>query len=208
MDVQKQQAAILELGSKLIEDFDSRDITAKWMASYLSELMIAAEDDPTRQSECKDMILELWRERNSFPGGDPLGRYSETLSVLEAHLKTGQPLFEVWLPTNNRDPRENSWAVLARRIRRHGDFLASSAVIQSSESEGLINDEMLDIAHLADPDAQSQVLDILRVLIREHDGKKNETDDHTLLTLKKLREALDDFEACYLAANPKPEAIN
>ncbi len=209
-DEQKQQAAILELGRKLIKDLDSRDLTAKWISTYLSELMVAAETDPTRKTECKDLILELWRERCSIPGDDPLLRYSETLAAMEAFLKTGQPLFEVWLPGNNQESREKNWAVLTRKLRTHADFLTSTAVIQASKADDLLKDELLDIAHLADPDNQSHVLDTLRVLIQGQEAGKNadKESDHTLETIAKLRETLDDFEALYLANRTPPKTVN
>jgi hypothetical protein len=206
----KQQQAILELGRELIKDLDSRDLTAKWMSAYLSELMVAAETEPERKAECKDLILELWRERRSLPGGDPLERYSKTISTLEALLKTGQPLFEVWLPRNSREVQKKDWANLARRLRRHTDFLAGTSVKEAIKVDDLTGDELVDIAHLADPDDQTHILNILRIAVREPNGdtQSNDVNDHVIETLGELRATLDDFEAKYEENVRKNKTIN
>ncbi len=89
-------------------------------------------------------------------------------------------------------------------LKRHSEFLAGKAVSYAAELDGLKKDELVDIAHLASPDAESHLLNILRMEILGHDGKVDESKnvDHVIETLAELRETLDDFEAAYrLKAN-------
>ncbi len=199
MGEQKRQKAILELGCELIKELDSQDLTAKWMSAYLAELMTAAQTDPDHQAECKDLILQLWRERRSFPGGDPMERYSTSLAAFEALLKTDRPIFEVWISNKHCNPPMTDWANLARRVRRHGDFLIGEAAKLACAKDGIAEDELLDIADLVEPDDQTRILKMMVLAIRGADGKlgPDEDNDKIIETIAALREAINDFETTY-----------
>lgn len=206
---QKQQKAILELGRELIKNLDSHDITAKWMSTYLAELMVAAETNPAREAECKELIIELWRERRSLIGGDLMERYSQTLAAVEALLKTGRPLIEVWMPQNNSEPRKNDWASLSRTLQCHSDLLAGTAATEAIKTDGLIDDDLVSIAHLADPDDQTHLLNILYKVVQETNEKtgNDEENDHVIKTIADLRSVIDDFEVMYRESSHRNKPI-
>ena len=200
----KQQAAILELGRKLITelgDEGARDLTAKWMASHLAELMAAAESDPSRTGECRDLILDLWRVRRTLPGDDPLDRYSKTLQALETVIGAEPSAIELVLPDFARQPEPKDWASLARRIRRHVKFLSLAAVDFAIEEEGLRRDEFLDIADTADADAQTGLLTLIRLVGVDEGGRRilDENEDKVAEALDDLQRVLDDYRSTYEA---------
>ncbi len=200
MEKQKQRQAVLELGRELIKELDSRDITAKWMSAYLSELIISSKSDPKLEGECRDLILSLWRERRNFPGGDPLERYSRALAAIELLLGTGEPVFQVCMPHNKCDDTEEDKISIARRLKHYMSCLVSALAKEAIKEQRLDEDELLDIAHQADPDDQTRLLSVLRIVICDP-TKGSETDresDAVRETIDELRAAIDDFEtACF-----------
>lgn len=202
--VSKQQVAILELGQKLITQLDhegARDMTAKWMASYLAEVMVAAESDPSRTEECRDLILNLWRARRILPGGDPLDRYSKTLRALETVIDAEPARIELVLPGFANQPEPKDWASLAYRIRRHIKFLSLAAVDFAIDKEGLRRDDFLDIANTADADAHTSLLTLVRFLGTDKEGHRilGENQDEVAKALDDLQRVLDDYRSAYEA---------
>lgn len=69
--------AILALGRKLVDELElesSADTLGRWMAHYLSELIIRGESEgengnEVARKECFDVILALWGHRSEFPNG-------------------------------------------------------------------------------------------------------------------------------------------
>lgn len=208
----KQQTAILELGRKLIAELGqegARDLTAKWMASHLAELMVAAESDPSRAGECRTLILDLWRFRRTLPGGDPLDRYNKTLHALETVVGAQPSAIKLVLPEFDHRPEPKDWASLARRIRRHMKFLSLAAVDFAVEEEGLRRDDFLDIADTVDADAQTSLLMIIRLIGIDDEGHRilDENEDKVAEALDDLQRALEDYRSAYETCRTGPNNV-
>jgi hypothetical protein len=171
------------------------------MASHLAELMAAAESDPARSRECRDLILDLWRGRRTLPSGNPLDRYSTTLQALETVIGAEPSTIELVLPDFARRPDPKDWASLAHRIRRHMKFLSLAAVDFTIEKEGLRGDEFLEVAHRADADAQTSLLTLVRLIGVDENGRRilHENEDKIVEALDDLQRALDDYRSAYEA---------
>lgn len=192
---------MLELGRKIVEELEERDITAKWMAAHLADLMIQAKSDPSKIEPCSEMILTLWRQRRIFPGGDPLGRYTKILAAIEKQLGVGStsPLFEYVYSSGFDESQGNDWASLANRILRRADLVALAAIDEANEVEGLRKDELLQAADLSDADDQTNALIVFRTVGVDADGNRVFEKEPELVTkaITDLRVALDEFETAY-----------
>lgn len=206
----KRDQAIEELGRKLISDLEDRDITAKWMAAYLSEQMVAAEEDPTLKQEIADLILKLWRERRYYPGRDPMQRYEKALSAMELQLSTGDPVFQVRLPyTPSGEPDEDK-INLARKLKHHTGGLAAMLVKAAVEELELDQDQLAEIADIADPDAETRFLNVLRVVVYEEEKEKDQNDQYSEIreAIFDLRLVLDKLDAVFQGKVKDPKRIN
>jgi hypothetical protein len=94
MEVWKQYQEIINLGKKIVQEFNAdqrRDMTLQWMAHYLAELMAKAEREESDIvkaeliKECAEVILSIWKKRAHFPGRTRLlSGLTEVLPVLKA----------------------------------------------------------------------------------------------------------------------------
>ena len=193
----KRDQAIEELGQKLISDLEGREITAKWMAAYLSEQMVASEEDAALKQEAADLILKLWRERRHYPGRDPMERYEKALSAMELQLSTGDPVFQIRLPyTPSGEPDEDKIS-LARKLKNYTGSLAAMLVKAALEELNLDQDQLAEIADIADPDAETRFLSVLRVVLHEEEKEKDQNDQYSEIreAISDLRLVLDKLEA-------------
>lgn len=160
------------------------------MAHHLADVMAAAKADPAKGEECKNLILELWRQRRFFPAGDPFERYTKLLSALEAHLQVHPEYLHIrGFGMKQQSKEEQDWGTLAQSIRSQVGWLLSLMARFGAEGEGLGKDDLIGIANTADPDDQSRLLSVMRVVLSSGDGG----DESTGLPDPVL-EALDDLE--------------
>lgn len=79
--------AVLELGRKLAASYEDHDLTARWMAHHLAELVTAAEDDSKTTVEQRtsiiETILQMWRFRRSAPGKVPGFELDQVYNALD-----------------------------------------------------------------------------------------------------------------------------
>lgn len=196
MEEVKRDQAIKELGRKLINELNDRDITAKWMAAYLSELIVLSEENEELKAECRDLVLMLWRERRHYPGVDLMQRYTRALEAMELLLSAGEPVFHIWLPHQAPKLPDEDKVAIARNLKHLAGLLTSMVVRLAVEELGLEKEELTKIADIAEPDAETQFLKILRILV--YDTEKREDDDDAgreiLEAITELRDALDSLE--------------
>ncbi|WP_065268212.1 hypothetical protein [Leisingera sp. JC1] len=206
----KRDQAIEELGRTLISELDDRDITAKWMAAYLSEQMIASEEDATLKQETADLILKLWRERRHYPGGDPMQRYEKALSAMELQLSTGDPVFQIWTPFE--PPNDTKWdkVSLARKLKHHTESIASMLVKDVVAKLDLDQDQLAEVAGIADPDAETRFLNVLKIIV--YDKEKGENQDEPQSEIREaisdLRLALEELETVLQQEVVDPKGIH
>ena len=84
---------LLELGKHLVEELGHADrgtTLGRWMAHHLAGLMREAEESKTERERdvarkaAQKLILELWRQRETLPGGtNPMARYERALAIIE-----------------------------------------------------------------------------------------------------------------------------
>ncbi|WP_282157037.1 hypothetical protein [Shimia thalassica] len=206
----KRDQAIEELGRKLISELDDRDITAKWMAAYLSEQMIASEEDATLKQETADLILKLWRERRHYPGRDPMQRYEKALSAMELQLSTGDPVFQIRTPFEPPNGPNEDKISLARKLKHHAASLASMLVREVVAELDLGQDQLAEIAEIADPDAETRFLNVLRVVVYDKENGKDQNDTHGEIreVISDLRYTLEELEAVLLQGVEDSKRIN
>jgi hypothetical protein len=206
----KRDQAIEELGRKLISDLGERDITAKWMAAYVSEQMVASEEDATLKQETADLILELWRARRHYPGNNPMQRYEKALAAMELLLSTGDPVFQILMPYAPSSEADEDKISLARTLKNHTGSLAAMLVKAAVEELELDQDQLAEIADIADPDAETQFLNVLRIVVYEKENGKDQNDPHGKIReeISDLRLALDKLETVLLREFEHPKRIN
>jgi len=93
MENLEQQTQVINLGKQFVNELgldSSVDTFSKWMAHYIAEKMVQAEQSPSGQGkneaekECFETILELWKRRWLLPSGHrPLEKFGPILKVLE-----------------------------------------------------------------------------------------------------------------------------
>ena len=88
------QSEIINLGKKLVQELelaDSVNTLGRWMAHYVAELIIKAEqaqsveEKKAAEQECYEVILKIWANRKDLPEHlQPLASLKPALSVLAA----------------------------------------------------------------------------------------------------------------------------
>lgn len=86
----EQSPKLIELSKIMIDDFkNSCDVTGRWMASYISELMCRADNAEgdlkgKLQRECFDTVLKLWQHKSQFPSDClPYREYDSVFKTLK-----------------------------------------------------------------------------------------------------------------------------
>jgi hypothetical protein len=148
MEKSKQSQEIIDLGKKLVEEFNSSGrctTTTRWMAHYVAELIDRIETEKSQaqkkvlQKECCEVILKLWGNRNNFVDDvKPLANLKEPLSVLRA-LKNNADDFPVWRSFRRAEDL-TPWGVFMKHVRDSSDdllriVLASSVLKKSMLKE-------------------------------------------------------------------------
>ncbi|WP_417729466.1 hypothetical protein [Roseovarius sp.] len=202
--------AIEELGLRIIKELDDLDITAKWMAAYLSELMVSSEEDATFKQETADLILKLWRERRRYPGSDPMQRYERALAAMELILSTGDPIFQIRMPYEAPIEPDEDKISLARKLKHHTGSLAAALVKAAVKELDLDHEQLAEISDIADPDAETRFLSVLRIAVCEEEKEKDKNDPPSEIreAISDLRLALDELETVLQEEVKEPKRIN
>ena len=206
----KRDQAIEELGRKLIDELDDRDLTAKWMAAHLSELIVLSETNAELKRECRDLILTLWRARRHYPGGDPMQRYSRALEAMELLLSTGDPVFQIYMP--QRTPREidDNKISIARKLKQRTSFLTSMLLKLALVELGPGKEELAEIVGIADPDDETRFFNVLRIVVDDKGNREDPDDAGRQIgeIITDLRNVLDDLEAALQRRVNDPKLMN
>ncbi|PRY80169.1 hypothetical protein CLV80_10119 [Yoonia maritima] len=206
----KRDQAIEELGRKLISELDDRDITAKWMAAYLSEQMITSEEDGTLKQDTADLILKLWRERRHYLGRNPMQRYEKALSAMELQLSTGDPVFQIRTPFEPPNGPNEDKLSLARKLKHHATCLASMLIKEVVAELDIDQDQLAEVADIADPDEETRFLSVLKVVVYDKEKGDDQNDPHGEIreAISDLRFALEELEGVLLQEVKDPKRIN
>jgi hypothetical protein len=149
MEPLKQSQTIINLGKKLVEEFTfsgRSDITTRWMAHYLAELIERAETEKSAknkrvlQQECCELILKLWDKRSHFKGKTkPLARLQDALSVLVA-LKNKDDNFPQWRSYMRMEDLP-PWGAFMTHIRETSDDILCIILAASTLKEEMLKEK-------------------------------------------------------------------
>ncbi|MCP1843948.1 hypothetical protein ACVIHI_003133 [Bradyrhizobium sp. USDA 4524] len=93
METFAQSEKVFELGRKLVDELglaDSTDTLGRWMAHYISDLIVKAENasvanKAVAEKEASEAILNLWRHRSELPDGKrPFGELEPIIRIVES----------------------------------------------------------------------------------------------------------------------------
>ena len=160
------------------------------MASYLSEIMMSAEENPDLKMECRDLIISLWRERHRYPGGNPLKRYAGALKAMELLLSIDDSVFQVCIPYKAPDEHEEEKVIIARKLKHYADSLVAILIKTGVEDLDIDQSKLVKIADTADPDAETRLLNILSVEVCERRNQDDRIDVN-----RKICENISDIRA-------------
>ncbi|WP_442591931.1 hypothetical protein ACSBL2_11955 [Pedobacter sp. AW31-3R] len=149
MEELKYSQETIALGKKLIRDFsahDKRDLTLGWMAHYLSELIVSAEQEQEEAKKAElnrqacEMILTLWQNRNDFPRGTrPLTGLSSAVEVIRS-LRKRDPGLDYW--QRNMEYKQNGpWGNFAETVRNSSENIFALAVFASVTEDALTREK-------------------------------------------------------------------
>lgn len=210
MAQQKQSTVeIIELGKTLVKELelqDSIDTLSRWMAHYLAELMLKAEnatstkEKSTLEKECCEIILKLWKERESLDENlQPLSSLKETLTILNT-LKQKEVSFFGMI---DRNKNKGSWADFVDKINENSKDIIGISLAFSLTNEKFQKSKMWQEKHSAMlTSEENTIIDTLDALLRDystyflngHDEvsirtmKPNERTDYVLKKLQSLIE--------------------
>lgn len=137
-------------------------------------------------------------------------RYENALSAMELQLSTGDPVFQVRLPyTPSSEPDEDK-ITLARKLKHHTGGLVRMLVKAAVEELELDQDQLAEIADIADPDAETRFLSVLRVVVYEEEKEKDQNDQYSEIreAIFDLRLVLDKLETVFQGKVKDPKRIN
>lgn len=180
------------------------------MAAHLSELIILSATNAELKTECRDLILTLWRERRHFPGGDPMQRYARALEAMELLLSTGDPLFQIWVPHRTpKEPDEDTISI-ARKLKHRTNVLTSMLLKLAVDELGLGKEELANIAGIADPDEETRFLNVLRIVVYDTEKREDQDDAGRQIgeAISDLRDVMDDLEAALQRKVIGPKLVN
>lgn len=180
------------------------------MAAYLSEQMIAADEDVELKQETAELILKLWRERRHYPGRDPMQRYEKALSAMELQLSTGDPVFQIRTPFEPKNGANEDKLSLARKLKHDSASLTSILVREAVAELDLDQDQLAEIADIADPDSETRFLNVLKVVVydKKKGGDQNDPHEEIREAISDLRRTLERLEAVLLQEVKSPKRIN
>lgn len=193
----------LALGAKIAgdlgKDADS-NVTGKWIAHHLAEKLEAAETDPAAKAECEELVLKLWRARQTFPTGDPFERYDRILSTIEKLASDGFGFDHLLAQdTCASDDKSSSWLCLAKEIDRRAKYLVAVAIEQATIESSLGDDPLVELAADVDPDQQTEALQKLRLVFIDGKGLIVEDKRRDLVreAIDALTKAAESFRESY-----------
>jgi hypothetical protein len=155
-----EQSAILELGRRLADALDASDLTGRWMAHHLADLIHQCESTPEDEllaSTTQEMILKFWAHQ----AGAPLRRRPfETLDPVFAALERLEPDPPPWAyygtfsETSNPSPEAlTSYPLLPAAIeleRTTAQIIGFTVAVVGSEAIDLEEDWVIAATALAD----------------------------------------------------------
>lgn len=219
MEELKRSQEIISLGKKIIQEFsreDRRNTTLGWMAHYIAELIVSAENEmkPDRkiklQKEASEIILAIWSKRNDFPRGSrPLSGLSSAVEVINS-LKADEPM-SYWERIRGYE-EDSEWGKFAKTLFRSSQTIFDLTLLASIGHEILLKEkEWTEFPNLLSEE-EKQILDYLdRMLERDESPIKvvvaDSAADDEEQKPQKIEEVFDKIERLLQEQIKKFEAL-
>ncbi|ASE61575.1 Uncharacterised protein [Chryseobacterium gleum] len=144
------EESIIKLGEKLIKELNleySSNTLARWMSHYIAELISginAAESESEKKqlmTECCDVILKLWSNRDDLPIKQPLEDLKPVLEILKILQEDKEPIIiPRWLEYNAM-PRDNEWTQFVDLVKNNSEKIFSKVVQINLHKDILLKDQ-------------------------------------------------------------------
>lgn len=138
---------IIKLGKKIVQELDleySVNTLARWMSHYLAELIHEAENAKSKeekkllQTECCDIILKIWAQKENVPIRKPLDDLKPVIEVLQVINEEKElRILPRWLEYNSLQ-RDNEWATFVDVVKTNSEKIFSK-VVQMNLHKGILN---------------------------------------------------------------------
>lgn len=176
-----QSEKVMELGRRLVEELrlvESNDTLGRWMAHYIADLMVKAEDATAAdkekfQRETFDAILNLWRHRSGLPSGvrpfeklEPVVRAVESLDPendTPRYFRMARPPREDEVGTSEQE----KWLDLAEGLDYTAKILIGYCLIEAAGAALDKSKEWVKLAEAIDDDGASEF--VIRIMSKASD---------------------------------------
>jgi len=150
------------LGATLVKELgleDSHDTLGRWMASYISELMVKAKNAPKKEKaqaekECFEAILTLWSQREEVTERiQPLAALKPALELLSRLAHDTHLSWELYL-YDNKDP----WRQFGTKIHDNSQWILRLLMVLQTLPVDFVNMakwKEKHSVHLADEERQA-----------------------------------------------------
>ncbi|WP_067150177.1 hypothetical protein [Pseudotamlana agarivorans] len=128
---------ILKLGEKIVKELDleySLNTLARWMSHYIAELIQEVEKTKSKeekkllQTECCDIILKIWAQKENVPIRKPLDDLKPVIEILQIINEEKElRILPRWLEYNPLQ-RENEWATFVDIVKNNSEKIFSKVV--------------------------------------------------------------------------------
>ncbi|MBK8566862.1 MAG: hypothetical protein IPN76_26915 [Saprospiraceae bacterium] len=134
---------IIKLGKKIVNELQlepSVNTLGRWMSHYVAELILQVENSnsdaerETRQKECFDTILELWKNRQHLPDiSTPLGGLKPFIDLLNKLNEDEHPFSFFRELIEMRD--EGSWTALINSLKMSSENIIRICLLSQVSTE-------------------------------------------------------------------------
>lgn len=177
---------------------ESSDTLSRWMAHHISELIVAARENPARRDECAAAILELWSHRAVMPDGhrpfedvEPIFRLLNRLSEderFDTAVRLGWALDQA-----DEAAAEDNWLALAVRIDRLWPKLIRQCLVNAHSELDSKTESYAAISALLE-----ELPDEARLFLRLHALKGDpDTAPERELNLSELQKLVHSLESLH-----------
>ena len=193
------------LGEKLVAELkrvESTDTLARWMAHYVAELMVRAENAPLaerhqEQQACARAILDLWARARAFPAKSaPFESVDRVIEAMDSLHPDGGPHYrnDLWRAldarANNGDSEVEKLLTTALGIDDAARNLIHHVLAHASRAAGRDSAEWLELAqHLDEEDPLTE----LRIRIVRAGRDEVKLKNHRIEQLEKRIAQLEHF---------------
>lgn len=178
----KRSKAVIELGKRLVAQFDTADdLLASWMAHHIAERIEAADKAPVcekveRQNECAEAILQLWRHRSVLPPHlrplgeiEPVMRTLASLDVEQTDYRYHRNALREAAVAEVDDEDTKRWLELATGIDYTARLLVQFALRTAAARAASNAQAWVELAQLAEAEEGADRA-IVRFIVQSEDG--------------------------------------